>query len=46
MLSLRGEERRVDVATTMNDGKQMSGRVALVNRVHDWRGGTRRRRGG
>ena len=30
MLSLRGEERRVDVATTMNDGKQMSGRVALV----------------
>src|SRR5438128_10610155 len=30
MLSLRGEERRVDVATTMNDRKKMSGRVALV----------------
>ena len=30
MLSLRGGQRRVDVATAMSDRKKMSGRVALV----------------
>ena len=30
MLSLRGEQRRVDVVTAMSDRKKMSGRVALV----------------
>jgi pteridine reductase len=30
VLSLRGEQRRVDVATAMSDSRKMSGRVALV----------------